>query len=91
MGGKSARFANQALKIRIAKAGCTNRPFYEIVVAKAYRARDTKPLDRIGSYDPLPNDYNEKLVNINFEKLHHWIRQGATPTRPIEILLGMIN
>ena len=87
MGG-TARFSNQAVKIRFARFGCANRPFYHIVAAKAYRKRDIEPLDRIGSYDPLPNDKNEKLVAINFEKLHYWMKRGAKPTKSVEILLG---
>ena len=86
--GATARFSNQAVKIRFARFGCANRPFYHIVAAKAYRKRDIEPLDRIGSYDPLPNDKNEKLVAINFEKLHYWMKRGAKPTKSVEILLG---
>lgn len=85
---RSVSFANQALRIRLALHGCTNRPFYHIIVSKAYRARDTKPLAQVGTYDPLPNDHNEKLVAINFEKLHFWINRGALPTRPVAMLLG---
>ena len=88
MGGRTARFANQAVRIRLARYGCTNRPFYHIVAAKAYRARDNKPLERIGSYDPMVNDHNEKVIAINFERLHYWLRRGAKPAKPVEILLG---
>jgi len=86
--GRAAKFANQALKIRLARFGCSNRPFYHIVVAKTYRARDTKPLDKLGTYDPLPNEYNEQLVSINFEKLHIWLNKGARASKPVEMLLG---
>lgn len=89
--GRSTRFANQAVQIRLAKFGCTNRPFYHIVAAKAHRARDNKPLDQIGTYDPLPNQYNEKLVSFNFEKLHKWINQGARPSKIVGMLLGKSN
>ncbi|XP_067933282.1 small ribosomal subunit protein bS16m-like [Watersipora subatra] len=89
MGGRTVRFANRAVKIRFARYGCTNRPFYHLVAARTYRAGNKPPLDRIGSFDPLPNEHNEKLVAINFEKLHYWLKRGAKPTKPVEILLGL--
>jgi len=90
MGGKAARFANQALRIRLARFGCTNRPFYHVVVAKAYRPRDIKPIEQIGTIDPIPNNQNEILVAINFEKLHQWLNRGALPTPPVAKVLGKI-
>lgn len=86
--GRAVKFANHALRIRFSRQGCTNRPFYHIIVSKAYRARDTKPLEQIGTYDPMPNEFNEKLVAINFEKLHRWINLGALPTKSVAMLLG---
>uniref|UniRef100_A0A673XIN4 Small ribosomal subunit protein bS16m n=1 Tax=Salmo trutta TaxID=8032 RepID=A0A673XIN4_SALTR len=49
--------------IRLAMAGHkqSNRPFYRIVAAYNKRARDSKYIEQLGSYDPLPNIYNEKL------------------------------
>ena len=86
--GRSARFANQTVMIRLSLHGCTNRPFYHFDIHRAYRARNAEPIDKIGTYDPMPNDRNEKLISINFEKLHHWIRQGALPTKQVSMLLG---
>lgn len=86
--GRGAQFANQALRIRLARFGCTNRPFYHITVAKAYRSRSAKPIATIGTYDPLANDHGEKLVAINFEQLHRWIKRGALPTRPLCEIIG---
>lgn len=86
--GRTKSFANQAIRIRLARYGCANRPFYHIVAAKAYRARDNKPLEQIGTYDPMPNDHNEKLVAINFEKLQNWFNRGARLAKPVETLLG---
>ncbi|XP_026514404.1 28S ribosomal protein S16, mitochondrial isoform X1 [Terrapene carolina triunguis] len=74
--------------IRLALGGCANRPFFRIVVAYNKRARDSKYLEQVGCYDPLPNGHNEKLVGLNIERLKHWIGCGAHVTKPAEKLLG---
>lgn len=77
--------------IRFALAGHkqANRPFYRIVAAYNKRARDGKYIEQLGSYDPLPNIYNEKLVSFNFDRIKYWIGCGAHPTKPVAKLLGV--
>ncbi|XP_026023456.1 small ribosomal subunit protein bS16m [Maylandia zebra] len=77
--------------IRFALAGHkqANRPFYRIVAAYNKRARDGKYIEQLGSYDPLPNIYNEKLVSFNFDRIKYWIGCGAHPTKPVAKLLGL--
>ncbi|KAG9352929.1 hypothetical protein JZ751_017505 [Albula glossodonta] len=95
--GAVIRHANFLLKkyhggyvvIRLALGGCTNRPFYRIVAAYNKRARDSKYIEQLGSYDPLPNIHNEKLVSFNYERIKYWIGCGAHPTKPVAKLLGL--
>ncbi|XP_010729650.2 small ribosomal subunit protein bS16m [Larimichthys crocea] len=77
--------------IRLALAGHkqANRPFYRIVAAYNKRARDGKYIEQLGSYDPLPNIYNEKLVSFNFDRIKYWIGCGAHPSKPVAKLLGL--
>ncbi|KAM7006827.1 small ribosomal subunit protein bS16m [Tautogolabrus adspersus] len=77
--------------IRLALAGHkqANRPFYRIVAAYNKRARDSKYIEQLGTYDPLPNIYNEKLVSFNFDRIKYWIGCGAHPTQPAAKLLGL--
>jgi len=42
------------LKIRLARFGRRHAPFYNIVVAHARTARNSKPLEVLGTYDPIP-------------------------------------
>lgn len=74
--------------IRLALGGATNRPFYRIVAAYNKRARDGKHIEQLGSYDPLPNVYNEKLVSFNYDRMKYWMGCGAHPTKPVAKLLG---
>ncbi|MBN3293391.1 RT16 protein, partial [Polypterus senegalus] len=75
--------------IRLALGGCVNRPFYRIVAAYNKRARDGKYIEQLGSYDPLPNIYNEKLVSFNYDRIKYWLACGAHPTKPVAKLLGL--
>ncbi|XP_030633216.1 small ribosomal subunit protein bS16m [Chanos chanos] len=75
--------------IRLALGGATNRPFYRIVAAYNKRARDSKYIEQLGSYDPLPNIYNEKLVSFNYDRIKYWMGCGAHPTKPVAKLLGL--
>ncbi|CAM4634675.1 unnamed protein product, partial [Caretta caretta] len=73
--------------IRLALGDCANRPFFRIVAAYNKRARDSKYLEQVRCYDPLPNSHNEKLVGLNIERIKHWIGCGAHVTKPVEKLL----
>ena len=76
------------LAIRFALHGCTNRPFYHLVVMHKFKARDKPPIEQLGSYDPMPNRHNEKLIAINFDRLEYYIMKGADITEPVAKLLG---
>jgi small subunit ribosomal protein S16 len=69
-----------SLKIRLARAGATKRPFYRIVVAEASSPRDGRFIERIGTYNPMvPKDHPER-IRLNTERATHWLSVGAQPT-----------
>ncbi|XP_050299601.1 probable 28S ribosomal protein S16, mitochondrial [Anthonomus grandis grandis] len=75
--------------IRLLRKGCTNRPFYHIVVA-VNRAHQSRPvIEQVGTYDPMVNQYNEKLVALNYERIRFWIGNGTEVSRPVAQLLGL--
>ena len=76
------------LAIRLAFPGCVNRPFYHVVVIKKHMGRDKPPIEQLGTYDPMPNIHNEKLVALNLDRLQHYIMRRADITKPVEKLLG---
>lgn len=45
-------------------------------------------IEQVGSYDPLANVHNEKLVSLNLERIRHWLGNGAELSRPVAQLLG---
>jgi small subunit ribosomal protein S16 len=75
--------------IRLARRGCRNRPFFQIAVMPNKANCLAHPTEQIGSYDPMPNSRNEKLVAFNFERVGYWLARGATCSKPVMQLLGM--
>jgi len=43
-----------AVRIRLARFGTKRKPVYNIVVAQAKSARDSKPMEVLGTYNPIP-------------------------------------
>lgn len=43
----------------------------------------------MGSYEPLANERNEKLVALNLERIQYWIGNGAVVQQPLQELLGL--
>ncbi|CAD1473928.1 unnamed protein product [Heterotrigona itama] len=84
--GISNKFAKT---IRFARYGCANRPFYHIVVMTTKIGQHKAPIEQLGSYDPLPNKYNEKLISLNFERIKYWLGQQASVSKPVAIMLGL--
>ena len=68
-----------SLKLRLARAGTTKRPYYHVVVADARSPRDGRFIEKVGTYDPRLED-DSKRVNLVTERVQHWLSVGAQPT-----------
>ncbi len=64
-------------KIRLTRGGTKKRPYYSIVVTNSRNPRDCKHLEKIGTYNPLLTDANEKRVTVNEERAKYWLSVGA--------------
>ena len=62
--------------IRLARGGSKKRPFYNIVVADSRNRRDGRFIERVGFYNPVVNEKQER-VRLSNDRLNHWIGQGA--------------
>jgi small subunit ribosomal protein S16 len=69
-----------AMKIRLARGGSKKRPFYRIVAADSRMPRDGRFIEKLGSYNPLLPKDSEERVQMNVERVQHWLDQGAQPT-----------
>ncbi|XP_074042413.1 mitochondrial ribosomal protein S16 [Leptinotarsa decemlineata] len=87
--GTGVYLKNSAKVIRFVRQGCTNRPFFHIVVAERRNEQYMPVIEQLGTHDPLPNENNEKLTSLNLERIRHWIGNGAYVSKPVEELLGL--
>ena len=76
-----------AVKIRLARFGRNKVPFYHIVVSDSRNRRDSKFLEKIGTYNPLLEDDNKEKVIINKDRAEYWLSVGAQPTERAAILM----
>ncbi|KAL8649440.1 MAG: hypothetical protein Q9210_004395 [Variospora velana] len=85
------------LKIRLARFGKRNSPFYNIVVAQARTARNSKPLEVLGTYDPIPKPPLSgegkpiKDIKLDTSRAKYWLGVGAQPSEPAWRLLSMVS
>ncbi|CRG87661.1 Ribosomal protein S16, mitochondrial [Talaromyces islandicus] len=91
------------VRIRLSRFGPRHSPFYNIVVAQARTARDSKPLEVIGTYNPIPQkptnlSEKEALVAKPFKEISldqtrakYWLGVGAQPTDGVWRLLTMLG
>lgn len=64
------------VKIRLTRGGAKKRPFYHIIVTDSRSARDGRNIERVGFYNPVAAGA-EKRVEMNIERIQHWMGQGA--------------
>ena len=72
------------VKIRLTRGGASKRPFYRIVAIDERKARDSRPLEFLGSYDPKANP--EKVV-IRREAVEAWVAKGAQLSPTVKSLM----
>lgn len=75
-----------AVRIRLARCGKKNNPFYRVVVQDREKPRDGKFLEIVGTYNPKDsNDANR--YNLKKERVEHWLGKGAVPSETVAQLI----
>ena len=80
-----------ALKIRLARRGTTNAPFYHIVVADSRSPRDGNYIEKLGYYDPTAAADSDKRLSFNTDKAKEWMTKGAQPTDRVAKIMGKLG
>jgi small subunit ribosomal protein S16 len=73
-----------AVKIKLKRLGKIREPYYRIVVADARTKRDGRAIEEIGKYHPKAEP---SLIEVDSERVQHWLSVGAQPTDPVRVLL----
>jgi small subunit ribosomal protein S16 len=79
------------VRIRLARFGRKNLPFYRIFVANIKSPRDGKHIENVGHYDPVPKPDGNKHISLNFDRIKYWLAVGAQPTDTVARLLGKVG
>ncbi|HEY5612410.1 MAG TPA: 30S ribosomal protein S16 [Lysobacter sp.] len=74
------------VKIRLTRGGAKKRPFYHIIVTDSRSARDGRNIERVGFYNPVATG-GEKRVEINLDRVNHWVSKGAQLTDKVAVLV----
>ncbi|NCW44794.1 MAG: 30S ribosomal protein S16 [Gemmatimonadaceae bacterium] len=73
-----------AVKIRLRREGRKKTPMYRIVVADSQSPRDGRFIEILGQYQPRGG---ENAINLNVERVNHWLNVGAQPTDTVRSLI----
>ena len=68
--------------------GAKKRPVYKIVVADSRFPRDGRFIEKVGFFNPLLPKTKKERVNLQAERIKHWISKGAKPTLRVSRILG---
>jgi small subunit ribosomal protein S16 len=73
-----------AVKIKLKRMGAIRDPYYRIVVADSRTKRDGRAIEEIGKYHPKEDP---SVIDVNSDRVQHWLSVGAQPTDPVRRLL----
>lgn len=62
------------LMIRLARRGARKQPYYRIVVIEKERARNGRPVEVVGTYNPRTNPAS---VELKRDRVEYWVSKGA--------------
>jgi len=78
-----------AVRIRLKRLGRRNRPFWRLCATDRRAARDGRVIEELGHYDPHLD--NADKVKIHRDRVVHWLKEGARPSKTVTELLGHLG
>ena len=70
--------------IRMMRVGSKKKPYFRVVVTEARSARESSFVENVGTYNPRSKP---AVVQINRERVTHWLQKGAKPSDSVRTLL----
>ena len=71
--------------IRMARIGAPKKPYYRIVVIEKDRARNGRPVEVVGTYNPRSNP---QALELKRERIDYWRSKGAQVSETVGKLLA---
>jgi len=72
--------------IRLARIGARKQPYYRVVVIEKERARNGRPVEVVGTYNPRTNPGS---FDLKRERVDYWISKGAKCSERVAKLLAL--
>ncbi len=73
-----------AVRVRLTRVGGKKNPIWRVVVADQRSARDGRIIETIGRYNA---QVDPSLIELDEERLRHWLARGAQPTGTVKKLM----
>jgi small subunit ribosomal protein S16 len=73
------------LTIRMRRVGSKKKPFFRVVVAETRSKMESDFVENLGTYNPR---MKPAQVDINKERVQHWLSKGARPSDSVRTLLA---
>jgi len=71
--------------IRLTRTGARKQPHYRVVVIEKARARNGRPVEVVGTYDPRTNPAS---IELKRDRLEYWLSKGAKPSDRVSKLVS---
>jgi small subunit ribosomal protein S16 len=73
------------LSIRMTRMGSKKKPFFRVVLAEGRSGLLGDVIENLGTYNPRATPAQ---VNINKDRVEHWVKQGARPSNSVRTLMS---
>ncbi len=70
--------------IRLTRAGAKKRPYYRVIAIDRRAPREGRPLEVLGTYDPLPEP---PKIALESERIEAWLSKGAQLSPAVRSLI----
>ena len=73
------------LSIRMTRMGSKKKPYFRVVLTEARSGLQGDIVENLGTYNPRSKPAQ---VDINKERVEHWLKRGARPSDSVRTLLS---
>src|SRR5580698_2463049 len=80
--------------LRFSRGGSKKNPYYRLVATDSRSPRDSKFIEKLGTYNPLLAKTDAKRFTVDAERIKYWLGTGAQPSETVARFLraaGIIN
>lgn len=69
--------------LRFSRGGSKKNPYFRLVATNSRSPRDSKFVEKLGTYNPLLAKTDAKRFTVNVERIKYWLGVGAQPSETV--------